>query len=721
VRLVGTLISKIDIINLFNLRFIIFTLLFCTLCCTSCAMIRNKKDRELDYVKEMCSSNPIVGYMEGVRAEIEAKRKELESLGLDITTEKYRHLDQQISGYDTKWDRLNKDIELACRQWALCQYRIDDNLSDACKEQQDRMDKAQEKAREFFKEVQHLNIEVVVPDSNQLSQKREDLKPPKLTCPEDITIEAEGKLTPVLFKATAISADPNLVILYNPESGSEFPIGTTDVKVKATDSFGNSSICTFKVTVKGKALSVAYVWDFTTPNLQEDDLTRRITNEFNVALVNNARCFTVVDRRNHNQIKSHIKNEQMISHIDPNIVRFLQADALIVGTIDDDNTSGQVNITVEVKDFKSKILTAANTRLLKLEIYNPEIREKKMKELAANICEKICKEIAIDPPEKITFDFKAHEPPLPSNKKVRKVKFLPDSKAVAIIRDDSIEVIEIDSKNQTKYKYEKMDSKISSIDFSKGNDFVAVGFDNNSLHIYTQKGHLLKALPTKSSVTSVAFNNEGSLLAIGFRDGHIDLVDTGQWRIEGNLIGHENQVCSLGFKPNDKELVSVSLGDMQIKLWDLKVKKVLLTWVVEVDKPPGVGDRLCSTCFSADGSLMGLNIKQIYIDYLKNRRTDKRLLVVRETTTGREVNKFNLSEDISAIAFYNEKCVASASEDNKIILWDIYHKDNVYTYNRPPLEGTAISLDFSNDGKMLAYITYKEIVILNCNYKIKKG
>ncbi|MEW5802489.1 MAG: hypothetical protein AB1847_10360 [bacterium] len=309
----------------------------------------------------------------------------------------------------------------------------------------------------------------------------------------------------------------------------------------------------------------------------------------------------------------------------------------------------------------------------------------------------------LDIPGEVVFDFKVYKT-LHFDKKVKKVKFLPNARAVAIIYDYSIEIIEINSENQLS-KYEKIDEKISSTDFSKGNDLVAVGFDSNLLYIYTQNGHLQKKLKgERSSVTSVAFNREGSLLAVGFKDGHIELIDTGRWKIVGKLKGHIKQVHSLGFTPNNKRLVSVS-DDLQTKFWDLNVKKEKKSLIDQ--------DRLFSTCFSPDGSLMGSNIKEIIIDYnSRNRRIDNRFLVVRKTTTGDEVKRFILPKDISAIAFYNKRYIASASEDNIIQIWDIY---NGIEASVLALEGPTVSLDFSNDGKMLVYASHNEVIIYKQN------
>ncbi|MCL6582617.1 MAG: PQQ-binding-like beta-propeller repeat protein [bacterium] len=74
---------------------------------------------------------------------------------------------------------------------------------------------------------------------------------PTLICPADMIVSATGAKTRVDFSAQATDAtDPNPTVIYNPAPGSEFPLGTTWVTVVAKDSSGNSSTCSFKVTVR---------------------------------------------------------------------------------------------------------------------------------------------------------------------------------------------------------------------------------------------------------------------------------------------------------------------------------------------------------------------------------------------------------------------------------------------------------------------------------------
>jgi hypothetical protein len=78
-----------------------------------------------------------------------------------------------------------------------------------------------------------------------------DNTPPVITCPGDISADAvpgtcAANVTFVVTANDNCSAAP---VLLDHASGSSFPVGTTTVHASATDAAGNTSTCTFKVTV----------------------------------------------------------------------------------------------------------------------------------------------------------------------------------------------------------------------------------------------------------------------------------------------------------------------------------------------------------------------------------------------------------------------------------------------------------------------------------------
>jgi hypothetical protein len=78
-----------------------------------------------------------------------------------------------------------------------------------------------------------------------------DDTPPVLTCAADTSIGCADEAGVVVeFNVTAIDGcDPAPVVTCDPASGSVFPLGTTEVSCSAVDFSGNTSTCTFEVTV----------------------------------------------------------------------------------------------------------------------------------------------------------------------------------------------------------------------------------------------------------------------------------------------------------------------------------------------------------------------------------------------------------------------------------------------------------------------------------------
>ncbi len=81
-----------------------------------------------------------------------------------------------------------------------------------------------------------------------------DNQPPVINCPANVTANTAPGLCTAVVSYGAISATdnctaPSIVLLSGLPSGSTFPLGTTTIVYRAADSAGNSSTCSFTVTV----------------------------------------------------------------------------------------------------------------------------------------------------------------------------------------------------------------------------------------------------------------------------------------------------------------------------------------------------------------------------------------------------------------------------------------------------------------------------------------
>jgi len=70
--------------------------------------------------------------------------------------------------------------------------------------------------------------------------------PMLLNCPSNIVVSCG---TPVVYAQPSYAACGDVTFTYNPPAGSSFPVGTTPVVISMSDTNGNSTNCTFTVTV----------------------------------------------------------------------------------------------------------------------------------------------------------------------------------------------------------------------------------------------------------------------------------------------------------------------------------------------------------------------------------------------------------------------------------------------------------------------------------------
>src|SRR5207249_3315905 len=85
-----------------------------------------------------------------------------------------------------------------------------------------------------------------------------DTLAPTITCPANLTVNtAPGACTSnVTFTVSASDDCAVTNVTSSPASGFAFPLGTTTVTSTARDSSGNSSSCSFTVTVVGTPMSI---------------------------------------------------------------------------------------------------------------------------------------------------------------------------------------------------------------------------------------------------------------------------------------------------------------------------------------------------------------------------------------------------------------------------------------------------------------------------------
>jgi WD40 repeat protein len=184
-----------------------------------------------------------------------------------------------------------------------------------------------------------------------------------------------------------------------------------------------------------------------------------------------------------------------------------------------------------------------------------------------------------------------------------------------------------------------------------------------------------------TSILSLAFSDNGKLLATGDVNGEIHLwqIDNGQAVL--SCKGHAGWVHSISFSPNGKMLCSAS-SDHTVKLWDVFDGSCLKTLT-------GHHQRVRSVVFSPDGNIIASGSSDATI-----RLWDAHSGECFQVLSGHK-------NYIWSVAFSPDgSIIASGSEDKTIKLWDADTGECLQTLSGHNRWIRAIA--FSPDGKLLA-------------------
>ena len=216
---------------------------------------------------------------------------------------------------------------------------------------------------------------------------------------------------------------------------------------------------------------------------------------------------------------------------------------------------------------------------------------------------------------------------------------------------------------------------------------------------HADTGQKLSETRLDNSINTVAFSQDGSTLAIGDRNGGIQLWDTTTSRQQADLEGHgggkDSEILALAFSPDGKILASGS-EDKTVRLWDTQNHTKLGTlrghtgWVTAV-------------AFSEDGNTFasGDASKTIKLWDLDTQEE-------RATITGHK-------NTINALAFapvgtpLYGMCLASGSTDGTIRFWNPVNGEELITFTSGHTESVK-AVAFSENGTTLTTAAFNGIV-----------
>ena len=213
--------------------------------------------------------------------------------------------------------------------------------------------------------------------------------------------------------------------------------------------------------------------------------------------------------------------------------------------------------------------------------------------------------------------------------------------------------------------------------------------ESDTVHLWeTATGKYIQRLfltgGEENSIESIAFSPDGRTLAIGLGAGEICLLDTKTEALSQYFdMQHRWGVLSLAFSQDGALLASCG-EDSTVRLWDVKTRKLLRTFI---GHKSGVSNDVFSVAFSPDRKTVASSSKESV--RLWNTQGEEQL---RSVITHTAI--------LGAVFSPDGKTLASGNEDNTVRLWDAKSGKPLTTLIGH--KGEVSHVAFSPDGKTLA-------------------
>jgi tetratricopeptide (TPR) repeat protein len=251
------------------------------------------------------------------------------------------------------------------------------------------------------------------------------------------------------------------------------------------------------------------------------------------------------------------------------------------------------------------------------------------------------------------------------------------------------------------YKQYEIDPRdyVRSVAFSNNGRLLAAGFLQGNLQVWEvgAGAQLYSHAAHQASVTSVAFSPNNLWLASGSRDNTIKLWEADTGSELQVLRGHKGEVSAVAFSPDGQWLVSAS-HDRTIKIWRVVTGR-------EAQTLEGHTMQVTAIAFTPDGRAI---VSGSWDKTIKLWNVSTGLAM--RTLTGH-------TKGVSSLAISPKgNWLASGGEDAKVKLWDLGTGREARTFAGHSNSVTSVA--FSPDGELLAAGCLGQVVIV---WKLSTG